>query len=108
MMKKGPLPLRGVPGELRGEGGDSPARLKKGGAARFMESTGNAIAGMCGGNNEGCPNPDQRMATAVAAPKKKMESGYLHRDVLKPLADSPQTARADTARGVGNFERVGF
>jgi hypothetical protein len=44
----------------------------------------------------------------VAAPKKKMESGYLHRDVLKPLADSPQTARADTARGVGNFQRVGF
>lgn len=85
-----------------------PGAVEKGGAARFMESTGNAIADVYGESNEECPNPDQRMATAVAAPKKKMESGYLHRDVLKPLADSPQTARADTARGVGNFQRVGF
>ena len=44
----------------------------------------------------------------VAAPKKKMESGYLHCYVLKPLANPPQTARADTAGGVGNFQRVGF
>lgn len=29
-MKKEPLPLRGLPGELRGEGGDSPAAVGKG------------------------------------------------------------------------------
>ena len=82
----------GRAGGTEGGGRRLPGAVEKGGAARFMESTGNAIAGMCGGNNEERSNPDQRMATAVAAPKKKMESGYLHRDVLKPLADPPQTA----------------
>lgn len=82
--------------------------MKKGGAARFMESTGNAIGGMCGGNNEECPNPDQRMATAVAAPKIKMVSGYLHRDVLKSLANAFKNQPLACLRGVGNFQRVGF
>ena len=48
------------------------------------------------------------MATAVAAPKKKMESGYLHRDVLKPLANAFKNQPLACLRGVGNFQRVGF
>ena len=54
------------------------------------------------------PEPRPTHGNRSCRPEKKIESGYLHRDVLKPLADSPQTARADTAGGAGNFERVGF